>query len=320
MRQPTRPLGRSIRCSSSSASSSAVVDLAPRAGHLLVARLGAVGVVRGGEHRVGDFTHPTAVEADRGIEQYQAGDQLRPGRRQMQCHRTAERMGHHHNRFAGFGSSRPASAATLASMVHGADHDDRPWPIRSGAATAASGRCSSASVCQRRPWPVNPWIARTRGARADRSGAREARSGSICRTAALSCPLGRPPTPVADSGALPIAGARTWGADAATVLDPGLRGIVRVLGGPGTGKTSLLIDAAAARIGAGADPESVLLLTGSGRLGARTRGALTAALLSARPRRRAAPPCVSRWSAPCTPTRSRCCGWPRSARAIRRHA
>ncbi len=61
-----------------------------------------------------------------------------------------------------------------------------------------------------------------------------------------------------------------------------MRGVVRVLGGPGTGKTSLLVDTAAARIGAGADPESVLLLTGSGRLGARTRGVLTAALLSSR--------------------------------------
>jgi superfamily I DNA/RNA helicase len=56
------------------------------------------------------------------------------------------------------------------------------------------------------------------------------------------------------------------------VLDSGLRGTVRVLGGPGTGKTQLLLDAAAARIGAGADPESVLLLTGSGRLGAQARG------------------------------------------------
>ena len=91
-----------------------------------------------------------------------------------------------------------------------------------------------------------------------------------------------PSTPVADAGALPIAGVRTWAAGAATVLDPGLRGVVRVLGGPGTGKTSLLVDTAAARIGAGADPESVLLLTGSGRLGARTRGSLTAALLSSR--------------------------------------
>lgn len=63
------------------------------------------------------------------------------------------------------------------------------------------------------------------------------------------------------------------------MLDPGLRGVVRVLGGPGTGKSCLLIEAAAARIAAGVDPESVLLLTGSGRIGARTRSALTTRLL-----------------------------------------
>ncbi len=70
-----------------------------------------------------------------------------------------------------------------------------------------------------------------------------------------------------------------WGPEARAVLDPGLRGVVRVLGGPGTGKSSLLIDAAAARIAAGADPESVLLLTGSGRIGAQARSALTTTLL-----------------------------------------
>ena len=63
------------------------------------------------------------------------------------------------------------------------------------------------------------------------------------------------------------------------MLDADVRGVVRVLGGPGTGKSSLLIDAAAARIGAGADPESVLLLTGSGRIGAQARSALTTTLL-----------------------------------------
>ncbi len=63
------------------------------------------------------------------------------------------------------------------------------------------------------------------------------------------------------------------------MLDPELRGTMRVLGGPGTGKSALLIDFAAARIRAGADPESVLLLTGSGRISAHARGALTAKLL-----------------------------------------
>ncbi|WIM87877.1 ATP-dependent DNA helicase [Candidatus Mycobacterium wuenschmannii] len=72
-----------------------------------------------------------------------------------------------------------------------------------------------------------------------------------------------------------------WGPEARAALDPDLRGTLRVLGGPGTGKSSLLIDAAATRIGAGADPESVLLLTGSGRISAQARSALTARLLSA---------------------------------------
>jgi superfamily I DNA/RNA helicase/RecB family exonuclease len=83
-------------------------------------------------------------------------------------------------------------------------------------------------------------------------------------------------------GAVRVGGARRWDAEAAAALDPGLRGVLRVLGGPGTGKTTLLVDAAAARIAAGAKPDSVLILTGSGRLGAQTRGALTAQLLCAR--------------------------------------
>jgi superfamily I DNA/RNA helicase/RecB family exonuclease len=79
----------------------------------------------------------------------------------------------------------------------------------------------------------------------------------------------------------------SWGAEAGAVLQPGMRGRVRVLGGPGTGKSSLLVDAAVSRIAAGVDPESVLLLTGSGRLGMRARTALTTALLCSR----AAGPC-----------------------------
>lgn len=62
---------------------------------------------------------------------------------------------------------------------------------------------------------------------------------------------------------------------------PGVRGTVRVLGGAGTGKSTLLVDTAVAHISAGADPESVLLLTGSAKLGARARAAITAALLTA---------------------------------------
>ncbi|WP_025735728.1 ATP-dependent DNA helicase [Mycobacterium genavense] len=71
----------------------------------------------------------------------------------------------------------------------------------------------------------------------------------------------------------------TWGAEASAVLAPGARGLIRILGGPGTGKSSLLVDAAVAAVDAGVDPESVLLLTGSGRIGMRQRSALTMALL-----------------------------------------
>jgi superfamily I DNA/RNA helicase len=71
----------------------------------------------------------------------------------------------------------------------------------------------------------------------------------------------------------------TWGAEADAVLAPGVRGLVRILGGPGTGKSSLLVDAAIAQIGASVEPESVLLLTGSGRIGMRARSTITTALL-----------------------------------------
>ncbi|MEV3960410.1 PD-(D/E)XK nuclease family protein [Nocardia sp. NPDC050193] len=78
--------------------------------------------------------------------------------------------------------------------------------------------------------------------------------------------------------------ARTWGADIGalfaaplpvTAAQPAPDRIWRVLGGPGTGKTALLIDLAATRIAAGADPESVLLLTHSKQAAAAARDALT---------------------------------------------
>ncbi|MGH3677085.1 MAG: ATP-dependent helicase [Mycobacterium sp.] len=76
------------------------------------------------------------------------------------------------------------------------------------------------------------------------------------------------------------------------LTEPGIRGVVRVVGGPGTGKTTALIEAAAARIAAGADPESVLLLTGSARLGGEARAAITAALLQSGSRAVAREPLV----------------------------
>ncbi|MGW0021091.1 ATP-dependent helicase [Rhodococcus sp. NPDC003382] len=53
----------------------------------------------------------------------------------------------------------------------------------------------------------------------------------------------------------------------------------QILGGPGTGKTSLLVDLAVSRIAAGAEPESVLVLTHSRRAATAVREEITAGLL-----------------------------------------
>ncbi|WP_431928403.1 ATP-dependent helicase [Amycolatopsis tucumanensis] len=65
-----------------------------------------------------------------------------------------------------------------------------------------------------------------------------------------------------------------WDADARAVL-AAPRGFVRVLGGPGTGKTTLITSAAAARISGGADPESLLVLTASRRAANALRAEIT---------------------------------------------
>lgn len=65
-------------------------------------------------------------------------------------------------------------------------------------------------------------------------------------------------------------------------IDPGWRPW-QVLGGPGTGKTALLVDAAAARIAAGADPDSVLVLTYSKRAATAVRTAIGARIAEADP-------------------------------------
>ncbi|MDT7579048.1 MAG: hypothetical protein QOK35_312 [Pseudonocardiales bacterium] len=65
-----------------------------------------------------------------------------------------------------------------------------------------------------------------------------------------------------------------WDAAAQRVLAHGA-GPLRVLGGPGTGKTTVLLEAAAGLIGAGADPEQVLVLVGSRRAAGELQGRLT---------------------------------------------
>ncbi len=84
---------------------------------------------------------------------------------------------------------------------------------------------------------------------------------------------------------------RDWGADVRALLDaaaeagparPGWRPW-QVLGGPGTGKTALLVDLAAERIAAGADPDSVLVLTHSKQAAGAVRDAITARLSGPEP-------------------------------------
>lgn len=81
---------------------------------------------------------------------------------------------------------------------------------------------------------------------------------------------------------------RTWGPEVAPLLAAASargnrdRRPWQVLGGPGTGKTSLIVDLAAARIGGpDGDPESVLVLTHSRKAATAVREQITTALLGA---------------------------------------
>ncbi|MFD4293070.1 ATP-dependent helicase [Rhodococcus sp. NPDC058532] len=82
---------------------------------------------------------------------------------------------------------------------------------------------------------------------------------------------------------------RRWGPEAAPLLaaattGPGApdRRPWQILGGPGTGKTSLIVDLAASRIsGPGGDPESVLVLTHSRKSAMAVREEISTALLGA---------------------------------------
>lgn len=70
-----------------------------------------------------------------------------------------------------------------------------------------------------------------------------------------------------------------WEASAAAVIERP-RGFRRVLGGPGTGKTSLIAAAAARRIDSGADPQRLLVLTASRRAAETLRADITRRVVS----------------------------------------
>ena len=85
----------------------------PRAVHLFRPGLRAVGVVRRGEHIVGDVAHPSAVQPDSGIEQHQRRDQIRARGSQIQRHRAAERMSDNHNRAVRVGVEQAGQCADV---------------------------------------------------------------------------------------------------------------------------------------------------------------------------------------------------------------
>ncbi|MCP2183587.1 ATP-dependent helicase [Prauserella alba] len=88
----------------------------------------------------------------------------------------------------------------------------------------------------------------------------------------LNARLVRPPAPAAP--------AHVWEPDAARLLDAPA-GFVRVLGGPGTGKTALTAELAAERIRGGADPESILVVTASRRAANEVRRDITRRITAA---------------------------------------
>src|SRR5581483_1720891 len=68
-----------------------------------------------------------------------------------------------------------------------------------------------------------------------------------------------------------------WDEAALRALDHS-SGPLRVLGGPGTGKTTLLLESVLRRVNAGTDPENVLVLVGSRRTAAELRERITAGM------------------------------------------
>ena len=89
-------------------------------------------------------------------------------------------------------------------------------------------------------------------------------------------------------------------------------GPLLVLGGPGTGKTTTIVEAVAARIATGVDPEQILVLTFSRKAAAELRDRIEPGS-AARP----GAPSASRWRAPSTPTPTACCAAPRVVRRRR---
>ncbi len=280
------------------------VGRAPPGGEFVHPGFLGVGVIRGVEGGQGDIVQPGRVERDRRIEQHQAADQVGPLFGKPQRARATERMRDHHHRFVGFRGERR----------HQVRHDrlEVPRRQRGGVAVSTQVGCDHPDIGQQPGGQVGPASAvagetvqgqqRRPGGRAESVnmqcghddiliGVPRTRSARGCDgVSAVSAPSvaiavvvrsDRPVRLVRRRTSAPRA--RTWGAGIRALFAPtpatptqsGSGRLWRVLGGPGTGKSALLIDVAAARIAGGADPESVLLLTHSKQAAAAARDALT---------------------------------------------
>ena len=94
--------------------------------------------------RIQPPSRPTA-----GSSSTSARDQIGPRGSQTQRDRPAERMPDHQHRAVGVGVEQLRQCGDIRVDVHGAAHDDRPCPSRSGATIGNSARCCVANVCQR---------------------------------------------------------------------------------------------------------------------------------------------------------------------------
>lgn len=242
--------------------------LTPRSVHLLVAGLGAIGVVGRGEHPIGDLAHPVSVEADCRVEQHQSGDALGMRRREAERDRPAERV-------------TDDEGGGVEQCCEGGDVGvDRPRRIPGRATVTEEIRCRDRDVgqvvvsqCLPAPAVAGQPVDREHLSGAVRAESVNVQIHDVDAASSAAVDLSDP------RGVIHVMPASHVVLSPDALVTPGVHGTVRVLGGPGTGKSTLLVATAAGHVGAGLDPESVLLLTGSSTLGGITRAAVTAAVL-----------------------------------------
>ena len=159
IRHPTRPPGRSTRCSSSSRVQFGRIHVAPRAGRLLVAGLVAIGVVRRGQHVVGDVGASTRRRGQRpGSSSTSDCDQIRARGSKIQRDRSRRT------------SARPPATGPSGHAVEQARRVRRCWRRWSTApptttCRARAGRCDDRERRAGAGWPASASAGRVRSGR-----------------------------------------------------------------------------------------------------------------------------------------------------------